>query len=294
MTGIDNQPHPAPSRLRMPAAVLDALICPHPPCGAGLTPVSNALACASGHTFDVARQGYVSLLSGQRPTVSGDGAAMVQARHEVLEAGHFVPLARRVAEVAAEFAPESTVVADAGAGTGYYLRHVLDALPDAHGVALDLSKYALRRAARSHPRAGAVASDTWRRIPLRSFSVGVLLDILAPRGPEFHRVLASSGALVVVTPARGHLAQIREPLGMLNIPCKEKQLSKTLEPKFVLLHREEVATVLRLDRAALRTVATMGPSAWHIDPAALERRLTMFAEVSDVTAAWTVSVYRPA
>ena len=43
---------------------------------------------------------------------------------------------------------------------------VLAALPDAVGLALDVSKPALRRAARAHPRAAAALADTWQRLPL--------------------------------------------------------------------------------------------------------------------------------
>jgi 23S rRNA (guanine745-N1)-methyltransferase len=51
---------------------------------------------------------------------------------------------------------------DAGAGTGYYLREVLNALEAASGVALDASRSAAQRAARAHPRVGAVVCDIWR------------------------------------------------------------------------------------------------------------------------------------
>src|SRR5688572_30940209 len=39
-------------------------------------------------------------------------------------------------------------ILDLGAGTGWYLARVLDRLPGRIGLALDLSKHALRRAAR--------------------------------------------------------------------------------------------------------------------------------------------------
>lgn len=295
MSGTDDQRPAVLSRLRMPTPVLAALACPH--CGAGLAPDGNALSCAAGHTFDVARQGYVSLLTGRRrAAAAGDSAAMVQARHEFLAAGYFAPLARRLTAIVAGLAPEPGLVADAGAGTGYYLSHVLDALPHVHGAALDLSAYALRRAARAHPRAGAVACDAWRALPLRSGSVGVLLNVFAPRnGPEFRRVLAGGGTLVVVTPAARHLGELREPLDLIRVdPHKEERVAQSLAPGFVAEHHQEVSTQLRLDRAGVRTVVAMGPSARHADPAALDRGVATLAEVTDVTAAWTVSVYRPA
>ncbi len=77
----------------MLADVLPYLACPH--CGAGLSAAGRAVRCASGHGFDVARQGYVSLLAGRAP-VSGDTAEMVAARAEFLDAGHYAPITRAV------------------------------------------------------------------------------------------------------------------------------------------------------------------------------------------------------
>ena len=48
----------------------------------------------------------------------GDNAAMVEARRQFLGAGHYAPLARRLAELAAERAPRRWL--DIGCGEGYY------------------------------------------------------------------------------------------------------------------------------------------------------------------------------
>src|SRR5437763_1017493 len=73
--------------------------------------------------------------------------------------------------------------------------------PGATGLALDVSKYALRRAAKAHPRAGAAACDAWQGLPMRERTASVLLNVFAPRdGAEFHRVLRADGALIVAGP----------------------------------------------------------------------------------------------
>ncbi|MFF1795968.1 putative RNA methyltransferase, partial [Kitasatospora sp. NPDC058263] len=110
------------------------LACPH--CAQALTPDGRALRCPTGHSFDVAKQGYVSLLAGDAHTGTGDTADMVAARSDFLAAGHYRPIADALAEAAAAVAPDG-LVADLGAGTGHYLAHVLDALPDRPGAALD-------------------------------------------------------------------------------------------------------------------------------------------------------------
>src|SRR5579859_1324075 len=124
-----------------------------PLCRAELTLDQSSLRCPARHAFDVARQGYANLLPGGAHTGTGDTAAMVAARVDFLGAGHYAP----IADALAAAVPAGTEhVVDLGAGTGSYLARVLDAVPAAHGLALDISKFALRRAAKAHPRAGAV------------------------------------------------------------------------------------------------------------------------------------------
>ncbi|GAA1990967.1 methyltransferase domain-containing protein [Nocardiopsis rhodophaea] len=290
-------------RLRMPASVLAALACPH--CGAGIAPAGNALSCARGHGFDVAREGYVSLLTGQRPTGTGDTKEMVRARREFQEAGHYAPLAARLAALAADHLPalpaagcgtETGLITDIGAGTGYYLREVLERCAHSTGLALDVSKFALRRAAKAHPRAGAAACDAWRGLPLRTGAAALLLNVFAPRGgAEFRRVLRDDGALIVVTPTGRHLHELIDPLGLVTVDArKEERLEATLGGHFSLTHREELDHPMRLPHAAVATAVGMGPSARHLDPGELERRIRGLPTPAPVTASFLVSVYRPA
>ncbi|MGB4593539.1 MAG: hypothetical protein WBI63_07195, partial [Coriobacteriia bacterium] len=136
----------------MLAHVIDELACPH--CGAALIVVDATLRCESGHSFDVARQGYVSLLPRGAHADTADTPAMVEARDAFLGAGYYAPIAGAVADAlgSALGADASGCVVDIGAGTGYYLARVLDGMPRLAGLALDTSKPALRRAARAHER----------------------------------------------------------------------------------------------------------------------------------------------
>ncbi len=121
---------------------------------------------------------------------------------------------------------------DLGSGPGYYLEAVLEALPERIGIAVDNSKYAARRAARCHPRAGAVVADVWQDLPLASESAAVIINVFAPRnGEEIERVLAPGGLLLTVTPDPDHLHQLAGPLSMISVDSdKERRLRQTLGP----------------------------------------------------------------
>ena len=261
--------------------------CPH--CGAPLETGERAWRCANGHSFDVARQGYVAL---ERKAARGDTAEMVAARVAFLEAGHYAPIVEAlVAAVAAggegagggkgaagagggggggggegaagregpgdgEGAAGARTVVDLGAGPGYYLAAVLDAQPGARGVALDSSRPALRRAARAHPRITAVACDAWDALPLQDGIADVVLNVFAPRNPgEMRRVLKPEGRIVVVTPTERHLKE----LDLLRVhPEKRERLHHDLgSPQ----QERDLEFTLELDDVT--PLVQMGPSAHH-------------------------------
>lgn len=274
----------------MLADVLPYLECPH--CHAGLTLAGQAVRCASGHGFDVARQGYVSLLPG-KASVSGDSAEMVAARAAFLDAGHYAPIMRATAAAAG---PAAGCVADLGAGTGQYLAAVLDADEDRVGLALEISKPALRRAARAHPRLGAVGCDVWARLPVRDGAISVALNVFAPRNPaELDRILAPDGVLVVVSPTTDHLAGLVADLGLLTVaPDKAQRVAEQLAPAFLPSTQDTCEFELRLSHEDVLSLVGMGPSAWHIGREALGRRVAALPEPVRTTASVVVTAFRRA
>jgi 23S rRNA (guanine745-N1)-methyltransferase len=274
----------------MLAEVVTCLRCPV--CRAGLDPAGGAgLRCPRGHSFDRARQGYVDLTSGPAPH-PGDTADMVAARAAFLGAGHYGFVS---AELAAR-APERGLIVDAGAGTGAHLAAVLDAHPGAVGLALDVSRYALRRSARAHPRAAAARCDVWAGLPLADRSVAALLNVFAPRnGAEFARVLRADGALLVVTPGPDHLRELVDALGLLRVdPSKEDRLAASLGRWFTPVSSTVARRRLSLTHAEVETLVGMGPSAWHTGAADLAARIAALPAPVAVTAEVRIGQYAPA
>jgi 23S rRNA (guanine745-N1)-methyltransferase len=284
------------------APVLDDVIrflaCPY--CGDPLMRAGATLRCPAGHIFDIARQGYVNLLATDGKTPAGDTAAMVEARDSFLAAGHFDQIAEALAAEAARpggaaVAPDTCVV-DAGAGTAFYLAAVLGQRPGQAGLAglaLDASKFALRRAARAHPRIGAVACDVWRGLPVADGSAGLLLNVFAPRnGPEFHRVLAPGGRLLVITPTPEHLQELIKTLGLLTVDRqKQERLSRTLGPGFAQVSERHLISTAPMTHADVLAAVQMGPSAWQADPQRLQVQVAALADPLPVTVSVTLSAY---
>ncbi len=272
----------------MLADVVGLLRCPR--CAQPVAAASGALRCAGGHAFDVARQGYVNLL-GTSPPGSADTAAMVAARHAFLGAGHYAALADAVAEGAGT---GDGPVVEVGAGTGYYLTATLDRRPRSVGVALDASVPASRRAARAHPRAGAVVADAWGSLPLVDGCADVVLVVFAPRGgAEIARVLRPGGRLVVLTPTPDHLRELVGPLGLLGVGGgKTERLRASLDPWFEAAAEVDVRRSLDLSSGDVELLAAMGPSAFHTTDEQRRQRVAALTAPVRVTVSVTVTVLR--
>ncbi len=272
----------------MRAEVVAALACPHDQ--RDLMLVEGGLGCAGGHRFDLARQGYATLTAAPLRH-AGDPAPLLERRARVHAAGLLAAVHEALhAQLVGLSLPDGHVL-DAGAGPGTYLATALDALPDRFGIAVDVSKAAARRAARAHPRGGAVVADLWEALPVRSGAVALVLDVFAPRAPtEFARVLTSGGVLLVVTPTTRHLAELRGPFGLLEVPeGKAERLAGELGPAFVERGRVTISTSIEVDRPQAADLAGMGPRGHHLDGEALRAMATALAPSTTVTVAVTVA-----
>lgn len=276
--------------------VVDLLLCPQ--CrardvesGLDFGDTDRTLLCDRGHSFDVARQGYVSLSTGDGGKFAGDSAEMIAARDTFLGRGHFDSLA---AALSAAVPSHSEVVLDVGVGTGHYLAAVLDDRPDARGIGVDVSKFAARRAARSHVRLGSVVADIWSGLPVRTEAASAVTCVFAPRNAaEFSRVLVADGVLVVVTPTARHQHELRGPLGLIGVEeNKTRRLGESLSGLFEPVAEAPLEYSMMLSHRDIETLIGMGPSARHGDPQSRSAALGRLPDGIEVTASVTVSTYR--
>lgn len=270
------------------------------------TPLAGAddyarLVAESGHSYDVAKQGYVTLAPGAGLKHKGDDAAMVEAREMYLSRGHFAPFVEAVTgavQDVVDLAPEehSPALLEVGAGTGYYLAHTLDSLDGARGVGLDISTHAAKRLANAHPRIGAVVADVWEHLPLRDGVIDAISVVFAPRNPaEFQRVLAPHGQVVVLTPAVGHLDELRAPLGILGV--EEGKVERMYEQAKGYLEQAadpvDISFPIVLDKASIVAQVGMSPSARHISAEQLAERIAALPDSMAVTARARLDRLRP-
>jgi 23S rRNA (guanine745-N1)-methyltransferase len=225
------------------------LLCPVRNCHLPLVREERRLLCPRGHSFDVARSGYINLLQPQdrRSKQPGDTPAALQARRRLHELGATAPILHAIAEAIA--ASPGDIVLDAGCGEGFYLgtlaRHTGFS---AHGV--DISVPSIDAAARRYPECEWIVANADRFVPYADRSFSIVLSITARmNATEFRRVLRDDGRLLVALPAPGDLIELRG-VGRDRVD----RTVETFAPHFTLVDRRRVTTTADLDAAAVHDV----------------------------------------
>ena len=176
-----------------------------------LLPEARAWTCASGHSFDIARSGYVNLLQPQdrRSPDAGDPTRGGGGAPRLLAAGVGRRSSTRSWRGRASTASPGGAVADLGCGVGDALG-LLQTGAASPAVGIDLVRAAVDIAARRFPTLTWVVANADRRLPLLDGSVSLVVSLHARRNPaECQRVLAPGGHLLVAVPAPDDLIELR-------------------------------------------------------------------------------------
>jgi len=225
------------------------LLCPVRACHMALVREERRLFCPRGHSFDVARSGYINLLQPQerRSKQPGDTAGAIAGRRRLHDRGVTEPLLRAIAEIMA--ASPSDIVLDAGCGEGFYLGTLARQTGfEAHGV--DISIAAVDAAARRYPGCEWIVANADRFVPYADRSFSIVLSITARmNADEFRRVLGDGGCLLVGVPAPEDLVELRG----VGRDLVDRTV-KTFARGFTLVERRRAATTADLDAAAVRDV----------------------------------------
>lgn len=233
------------------------LACTVRTCGLLLERSDGAYTCARGHSYDVARRGYVNLLQphDRRSRAPGDAPEAVAARARLLSMGIGRGILLRVAEVAERGMTADSVVADLGSGSGELLAAIRARLP-LTAIGIDLSAAAVEHAARHYPDVLWIAANADRRLPLLDGSVDAVISMHGRRNPaECARVLAHDGHLIVALPAPDDLIELRTVVQGQGLQ-RERTDAMIAEhaAHFGVLERAEHRERHRLDPQALRDV----------------------------------------
>ena len=262
------------------------LLCPV--CGEQLNLSGKQYLCPNRHSFDVARQGYVNLLTVQQKHSlnPGDTREQVLSRREFLEAGFYAPIAETLIAEAKALGITGQIL-DVGCGEGYYSARLADAL-EAPLTGLDISKEAVRCAAAKYKGKQWLCA-TAAHIPVEDGSVSLLTSLFALTLPqEFARVLQEGGYYFQVLAAEDHLLGLKGIIyDQLNF--KEKNTVPEL-PGFALRKSVPIRFSFTVEGQQIQNLFSMTPHVFRIGKDGAER-LRKTETLTD-TASCVLNIYQ--
>lgn len=259
-----------------------------PICSTPLTLVGRSLKCENNHQFDFAKEGYVNLLPVQfkKSLQPGDDKAMVLARRNFLELGHYEFLRDALIAQLQILKPQRVV--DLGCGEGYYTGYVQQILDNSQVYGVDISKDAVKYSAKRNKSVHyCVATNS--KTPFSNGFFDVILNVFAPLvGKECRRLLTKQGVIISAAPGKEHLLELKQA-----IYDKVELHEPTTAPEgFVLDSTQNIHKQVTLSsQQHIEDLLTMTPFGWKITE---QKKQNLLAQSSfSVTLSFDINIFKP-
>lgn len=235
--------------------------------------------CEQNHHFDQAKEGYLHLLPGQKKD-HGDEEAMVKARTQFLESGHYSFLRDRLSTLIEHYPHDQLV--DFGCGEGYYTK----AFPAKEKIGIDAAKSAIKHASKKDKSTQYIVASFFQEL-LEEQSQDIVVTCFAPIADvQIERVLKKGGVFIVVTPAPKHLWDLKEVL--YETPYLNPK--KDLDLQLSLVHQEILEKTLTLSKSEIESLFQMTPY-YHHTPEEGRKKLGKLDQLC-VLASFEIRVYQ--
>lgn len=263
------------------------LICPI--CKEELIKENKSVKCKNNHSFDYGKEGYLNLHISKNSKNPGDDKVMVKARREFLNKGFYENISNKINEILKEFIKPDTKLLDVGAGEGYYTDRMEKTLNKVEVYALDISKEAIISGAKTYKNISwFVASGLEEPFKDKSFNgITVLFSKLFHK--EFHRILEDDGYLIVVSPNREHLVDIKKVVYPM-IKYENIDPNDELKDSFDLIKRENLYYKKIVYGEDIKNLFHMTPYRWK-SPIEGVKKLEILNEL-EVTVDVNIDIYR--
>lgn len=217
------------------------------------------LTCSANHSFDIAKQGYVNMLT--HSAASKYSKDLFESRKEIIDSGLYDPLEERIAELIGD----AKTVLDTGCGEGSHLARILSHRDDSIGIGIDIAKEGILAAARHYPKQIWCVGDL-AKSPFARTSFDVILNILSPANyEEFKRLLTRNGCVVKVVPQSSYLQQLRTQLyaDSAKETYSNEQTVERFRESFSHVTVERITYTVPLASMLVPALLEMTPMGWH-------------------------------
>lgn len=220
------------------------------------------LSCEANHSFDVAKQGYLYLLS--RPVNSMYSKELFESRHAVIDSGIYDAMQKAVVN---EIEAKHPVLLDTGCGEGSHLHRICAQLDGATGIGIDISKEGIIAAAKFYAQELWCVGDL-ANSPYNERSFDAILNILSPANyEEFKRLLKPGGKVIKVVPQENYLKELR--VQAFADSKKESytnaQTVERFKDSFKHTEVKRITYTMPLTKELVPKLLEMTPMGWHIE-----------------------------
>lgn len=253
--------------------------------------------CQNNHCFDIARTGYINLLT--RPVKTEYDKELFSSRNIINDSGFFGPMLEIVRDLILEhierFDAREVKILDAGCGEGSHLGRIINGLSDKiagniQGVGVDISKEGILMASKIFWDIIWCVGDI-ANLPFADGQFDVVLNILSPSNyGEFSRVLNDNGVLIKVIPGSNYLKELRN----IFYDNKDKRVysnEKIIEhfkENFRILDRKDIHYTVKISKDNLKHLMRMTPLSWNVTDDRIEQVLNR--NINSITVDYTVVV----
>lgn len=192
------------------SVIIMLFICPV--CKEKLHKCEKSYKCENNHCFDIAKQGYINLLTGSKGGNHGDNKLMTLARRDFLNKGYYEEFLNGIVNTVKEFSNENDIVLDCGCGEGYYTSEIANRIQNIKVYGFDISKDEISYAAKRNKNIEYAVASSFS-IPVEDKSVDILLEIFSPHSEkEFSRILKPNGYMIMAIPLENHLYSLKSAI----------------------------------------------------------------------------------
>lgn len=231
------------------------LICPV--CGETLICDQRSMRCSNGHSFDVAKEGYVNLLrSSKNGDLIGDDKISARMRRDFLNKGYYALLKDELCRI---FGDKNGSVLDICCGEGYYTA-AMGENPNLQVYGFDISREMVRLAAKRGNGTYFVANMA--RIPVATESMDFCTHLFAPFQEEsFASVLKPGGRLYTVIPGSHHLWGLKQ--AVYDTPYENDEILPETKLLRLISKRKITGTITLASQEDIHAVFRMTPYFFH-------------------------------
>ena len=261
---------------------MDCALLRCPVCGQPLAPENRSLRCGRGHSFDLAREGYVNLLTGSRPgDATGDSKEAARFRRDFLNKGYYSPLREALTR---RLAGQEGALLDFCCGEGWYTA-ALAREPGLRVYGFDLAREMVRLAAK-RPEPMTLFVANLARLPVAEASFDWATLLFAPFQEEaVARVLKPGGRLLLAVPGRRHLFGLKQ--AVYDRPYENDEALPRTQSLRLTGSQKVTARITLESQADIQAVFRMTPYYYRTSPAdraKLDKLETLDTEIEFIVA----------